>query len=82
MNNPKNLISNASVYKICCHDYKIIYIGKTSRNLNVRIYELNDFKNGNTTNSLVSYNISTNHTFDFKNSTIFAFIHDRDKHAQ
>ena len=30
-------------------------------------------------NSLVSHSILTNHTFDFYNSTIFAFIHDRDK---
>ena len=28
----------------------------------------------------VTHNISTNHTFDFQNFTIFAFIHDRDKH--
>ena len=37
-----------------------------------------DFKSGNITNSLVSHNISTNRTFVFHNSTIFAFTHDRD----
>ena len=37
------------------------------------------FKTGNTTNSLVFYNILTNHTFDFQNSAIFAFIHDKNK---
>ena len=31
------------------------------------------------TNSLVSHNILTNHTFDFQNSAIFAFIHDKNK---
>ena len=30
-----------------------------------------DFKTGNTTNSLVSNNILTKHTFDFQDSTIF-----------
>ena len=29
---------------------------------------------------IFSHNILTNHTFDFQNSIIFAFIHDRDKH--
>ena len=37
------------------------------------------FEFGYTTNSLVSYNILTNHTFDFQNSAIFAFIHDKNK---
>ena len=40
---------------------------------------INDFKTGNTTNSLVSHNILTNHTFDFQNSAMFAFIHDKNK---
>ena len=31
-----------------------------------------DFKTDNTTNSLVSHNILTNHTFDFQYSAIFA----------
>ena len=56
------------------------HLGKTSRNLNKKIHKhKKDFKTGNTTNSLVSHNISTNHTFDFQKSNIFAFIHDRDK---
>ena len=38
-----------------------------------------DLKIGNTTNSLASHNILTNHTFDFQNSAIFAFIHDKNK---
>ena len=38
-----------------------------------------DFKTGNATNSLVSHNILTNHTFDFQNSAIFASIHDKNK---
>ena len=38
-----------------------------------------DFKTGNTTNSLVSYNILTSHTFDFQNTVIFAFIQDKNK---
>ena len=37
----------------------------------------NDFKTGNTTNSVVSLNVLTNHAFDFQNSAIFAFIHDK-----
>ena len=40
---------------------------------------IKDFKTGNTTNSLVSQNILTNHTFDFQNSAIFAFIHNKNK---
>ena len=36
-------------------------------------------KTGNTTNSLVSHNILCNHTFDFQNSAIFAFINDKNK---
>ena len=38
-----------------------------------------EFKTGNTTNSLVSHNILTNHTFNFQNSDIFAFIHSKNK---
>ena len=38
-----------------------------------------DFKTCNTTNSLVSHNILSNHTFDFQNSVIFTFIHDKNK---
>ena len=38
-----------------------------------------DFKTGNTTNSLVSHNILTNYTFDFQNSAIFVFIHDKNE---
>ena len=76
MNHLKNLIYN----EIHCHECKKFYIGETSRNLNVRIYKhKNDFKNGNTTNFLVSHYISPNHTFDFKNSTILSFIHDKNK---
>ena len=56
------------------------YTGETSWNLNKRIYEhKKDFKTGNTSNSLVSHNISTNHIFYFQNSAIFAFIHDKNK---
>ena len=32
-----------------------------------------------TTNSLVSHDILTNHTIDFQNFAIFAFIHDKNK---
>ena len=52
-------------FRIQKHSIKII--------LNVRN------KTGDATNSLVSRNISTNHTFDFQNCDMFAFIHDRDK---
>ena len=38
-----------------------------------------DFKTGSTTNSLDSRNIFTNHTIDFQNSVIFAFIHDKNQ---
>ena len=38
-----------------------------------------DLKSGSITKFVVSHNVLTNHTFDFHNSTIFAFIHDRDK---
>ena len=38
-----------------------------------------DFKTSNTTNSLVSHNILTNHTFDFQIFVIFPFIHDKNK---
>ena len=38
-----------------------------------------DFKTGNTTNSLVSHYILTNHTFNFHNSSIFYFIQDKNK---
>ena len=36
-----------------------------------------DFKPSNKTNSLVFHIILTNHTFDFQNSVVFAFIHDK-----
>ena len=81
-NNSKNTdsLSNVGVYKICCQNCNEFYIGETSRNLNKRIYEhKNDFKTANATNSLVSHYILTNHTFDFQNSAIFAFIHDKNK---
>ena len=49
-------------------------------NLNKRIYEYKkDFKTSNTTNSLFSHDILTNHTFDFQNSAKFTFIHDNNK---
>ena len=38
-----------------------------------------DFQTGKISNSLVSHNILTNHTFDFQNSAIFAFIHEENK---
>ena len=38
-----------------------------------------NFKTGNTTNSLVSHNILTNHTFHLQNLAIFPFIHDKNK---
>ena len=38
-----------------------------------------DFKTGNTTISLVFHNILTNLTFDFQNSAIFVFIHNKNK---
>ena len=57
--------------------YIYIYI---SRNWNKKICEhKKDFKTGKTTKSLVSHNILTNHTFDFQNSTIVVFIHDKNK---
>ena len=72
-------LSNAGVYKMRCQNFNKFYIEETSkRNLNKRIYEhKKDFKTGDTTNSLVSHNILTNHTFDFQNSAIFAFIESR-----
>ena len=81
-NNSKNTdsLSNGGVYKICFQNCNRFYIWETSRNLNERIYEhKNDFKTGNTKNSLVSHYILTNQTFDFQNSAIFAFIHDKNK---
>ena len=81
-NNFKNtdFLSNAGVYKIRCQNCHKFYTGETSRNLNKKkIYECKDFKTGNTTNSLVSHNILTNHTFDFRNSVIFDFIEDKNK---
>ena len=72
LQNPRFLIQRVNRDKF--------YIRKTSKNLHKRLDEHEKyFKTGNSTNSLVSYNISTNHTFDFENSAIFAFIHDRDK---
>ena len=38
-----------------------------------------DFKTGNTKISLVFHYILTKHSFDFQNSAIFAFIHDKNK---
>ena len=38
-----------------------------------------DFETGNTTNSLVSHDIFTYYTFDFSNSAIFDFIHEKNK---
>ena len=81
-NNSKNTdsLSNPNVYKICSLNCNIFYIGEMSRYLNKRIYEhKKDFKTGNTTNTLVSHDILTYQTFDFQNSAIFAFIHDKNK---
>ena len=73
-------LSNAFVYKFRCLNFNKFYRGETSRNLNKRIYEYKkDFKTGNKTNSLVSQNILTNHTFGFLNFAIFAFIHNKNK---
>ena len=41
---------------------------------------IKDSKTGNTTNSLI-FHIFTNHTFDFSNSAIFHFIHDKNKRS-
>ena len=80
-NNSKNTdsLSNADVYKTRCQNYNKLYIGEKSKNLNKRIYKHKDFKTGNTTNYFVSHKILTKHTFDFQNSAIFAFIHDKNK---
>ena len=73
-------LSNRGVYKIHYQNCNKFYIGKISRNLNKRNYQnKKDFKSSNTTNTLVSYNILTYHTFDFQNFAIFAFIHDKNK---
>ena len=57
------------------------YTGETSRNLNKRIYDHKYVKTGNSTNYLAAHNILTNHTFDFQNFDIFAFIHDKNKRS-
>ena len=45
------------------------------------MYIKKDVTTGNTTNSFVSQNILTNHTFDFQNSAVFASIHDKKKRS-
>ena len=58
----------------------IIFTLEKQAKFNKRIYEhKKDFKTDKTTNSLVSHHILTNHTFDFQNSAIFAFIQDKNK---
>ena len=49
---------------------------KSSFNVSILSYII---KTGNTTNSLVSHNILTNHTFNFQNSATIPFIHDKNK---
>ena len=73
------LFANPMCYGTCFIEC-IFYYRESNRNLNKGIYEhKTDFKTGNSTNSLISPNILTNHTFDFQNSAIFAFIHDKNK---
>ena len=70
--------SSAGVYKICCEQCDRVYIGETARNLKKRLYEHSkDLKFGNTSNSLVTHNLLTNHNFSLQKSSMIAFIHNR-----
>ncbi|XP_046472568.1 uncharacterized protein [Neodiprion pinetum] len=60
------------VYKICCKDCNKLYIGQTSRCLNVRINEhKNNFKDSDDRyTALTKHAMSLNHQFDFDNAKI------------
>ena len=52
------------VYSLKCGDWKAVYVGKTERNLKIRMSEhLRDFKNQKTENSLAEHLNSNNHSF-------------------
>ena len=79
-NNKTKSYSDAGIYRICYQDYQRSCIGETSRDLPNLINEhKKDFESCNFSYTLVIYNISINHKFDFKRSNIIIFIHDKNK---
>ena len=62
----RNIFSDASVYCTPCMNYKLKYIGETSRNLHVRLEELKrDIRIANLNNAVLQNISQSNHNFDF-----------------
>ena len=57
-------LEKEGVYSLKCGDCEAIYVGKTERNLKIRMSEhLRDFKNKKSENSLPDHSNSNNHSF-------------------
>ena len=74
----RNIFSDTSVYCIPCKDCKLIYIGKTSRNLHVRLKEhKRDIRIGNSKNALFLHISQHKHNFDFNSAKMLTYIHNK-----
>ena len=75
--NPRcKIVSDTGVYCIPCNNCKLKYIGKTSRNLHIRLKEhKRDISIGNLNNTLLQHISQSNHIFNFNSAKWFIYIH-------
>ena len=73
-----NIFSDTGLYCIPCKNCKRKYIGKTSRNLHVRLKEhKRDVRIGNLNNALFQHISQSNHNFDFNSAKMLISIHNK-----
>ena len=66
-----------AVYKIKCCDCQATHIGKTSRNLNVRLTEHKQAtRNGDIHNHIAEHHLKTNHRIDWDSAECVAYSTD------
>ena len=57
-------LSHSGIYKLKCNDCTAFYIGKTARNVNIRVKEHLRCLNNNAFSEFANHLIETNHTFN------------------
>ena len=73
-----NIFSNACVYCIPCKNYKLKYIGETSRNLHICLKEhKRDIRIGNLNNALFQHISQSNHNFNFNSAKMLIYIYNK-----
>jgi len=61
----ENYLSHSGIYKLKCNDCPSFYIGKTTRNVNVRVKEHMRCLNNVGFSEFAEHLINTNHSFDY-----------------